>query len=141
MFLSENAIDRVVVWRRYEFFAGLLLVLQVFVLPTGWVVGVVQGFMLFGLGIYGLAFRNWRTEPGLWMLALFLFVVLGFCYAYFAVLDLQSWLTPPAGQQPAPLGWTQLRLAAEIALGLALFQYQVRLFLSVLVENWRRTRR
>lgn len=94
--------------------------------------------MIFGLGIYGLAFRKWRTEPGLWMLALFLFLVLGFCYVYFAILRLSSPPAPPGQLQPN--GWAQAKLAAEITIGLALFQYQVRFFLSVLIENWRRTR-
>jgi hypothetical protein len=138
LLLSDNAIDRVVAWRRYEFFAGLLLVLQVFILPKGWTFGILPGFMLFGLGIYGLAFRKWRTEPGLWMLALFLFLVLGFCYAYFVVLDIQLWLAP-AARNAKWFGWDQIRFAGEVGIGLSLFQYQVRLFLSVLVENFRRT--
>ena len=141
MLLSETAIDRVIASCGYAFFIGLALLAQVFLLPAGWGFGVLPGFMLFGLGIYGFAFRKWRTEPGLWMLALFLFIVLGFIYAYFAVIDINARFMQPAARAQLPPGWSDLRMVGEAGIGLALFQYQVRFFLSVLIQNWQRTRR
>src|SRR5437762_1452975 len=116
LLLSENAIDRVIVWYRHEIGFGVLLLLQVFFVPPGWSLGVLPGFMLLGLGIYGGVFRKWRTEPGLWMLALFLFLLLGLCYAYFAILNIR-W---PLGNVQ-PTAWQRSKVALEVAAGLALF--------------------
>ena len=99
--LTESQIDRVIRQRRVSSFAGLALMALPFALPRGWGVGLFSGFMLFSLGIYGIAFRKWRTEPGLWMLAVFLTVTLGPCWAYFEFLHWRGFFAEPAAKQAA----------------------------------------
>jgi len=126
-----DAINR----HRLAYFVGgaALFALQFF-LPAGKHFGILLGFELVMLGIYSGVLRNWRTEPGLWMMAALLVVLLGPIYFYFAY----SWYC--AG--PADGGFVRGSAARvlEISLSLALFWMQVKLAFSVLLENLSRTK-
>jgi hypothetical protein len=141
LLLAEPRIDSIVRHRRVLVLGGLVLVGQVFVLPRGWGCGVLSGFMLFSLGIYGTAFQKWRTDPGLWMLAVLLTVTLGPCWAYFEYLHWHSVFTPPLANQVERVAvWEKIRMSVDAVIGLLLMERAVRLAVSVATENWRRTR-
>src|SRR5690242_16382163 len=77
-----DQIDRLIRYRLAYLVGGPGLMLLAFILPQGMKGGAISGAVLIGLGVYGSALKRWRTEPGLWMLAAFLFVVLGTIYAF-----------------------------------------------------------
>ena len=45
--------------------------------------------MLFGLGELAATFTNWKTERGLWMLAVLYFLIKGPIYAFFVIDQVQ----------------------------------------------------
>jgi len=139
--LNEWEIDRVILHRHKLFFAGLALMSLPFTLPRGWGFGFFSGFMLVSLGIYGVALRKWRTEPGLWMLAILLTITLGPCWAYFEFLHWRGLFAEPARKQAARvITWDQLRLSIDTIIALTLFARTVKLAVGVSIENWKRTR-
>ena len=128
-----DQIDAILRHRGTYFKVGLALVALAILLPAGMKYGALMGLMLINLSAYSLFLRKWRTEPGLWMLA-------GLCYLIFAVAEL-NWLYErfhPAPQRAAAQP-DRLR-AIEVAIAAWLFLMQVRLMLSITVENWRATR-
>jgi hypothetical protein len=97
--------------------------------------------MIFSLGIYGACFQKWKTDPGLWMLALLFTVTLGPCAAYFEYLHWQSVVVALRANQVRRVAtWDQIRISVDAAVGLIFLASAVRLAASVAVENWRRTR-
>lgn len=135
--LSELAIDLSIANARLYLLVGLLLTVIPLTLPGGWALGSFSGFMLFSLGIYSLAFRRWRTEPGLWMLAVLFTVTLGPCWLYFEFLHLHGLVVQRA---PRRFNWNQLRLFIDSIVALLLFSHIVKLAIGVSIENWKRTR-
>jgi hypothetical protein len=135
--LSESAIDQSIANARHYLLLGLLLTVVPLTLPGGLAFGLFSGFMLFSLGIYSRAFRRWRTEPGLWMLAVFLTVMLGPCWLYFEFLHVRGLVFPPG---PRRFNWNQLRLFVDSIVALLLFSHIVKLSIGVSIENWKRTR-
>lgn len=138
--LSDDQIDRIVVNRRRYQLGGLMVMIIPFVLPRGWGIGLISGFMLFSLGIYGLAFRKWRFDPGLWMLAVLLTLTLGPCWAYFEYLQYLGLFAKGPNNVARPINWDQIRFSADAVVALLLFSRVVRLAASVAVKNWKRTR-
>lgn len=139
--MTESQIDRIVVLRRRLIVGGLLLVAQALALPRGWGCGGISGFMIFSLGIYGACFQKWKTDPGLWRLALLFTVTLGPCAAYFEYLHWQSVVVALRANQVRRVAtWDQIRISVDAAVGLIFLASAVRLAASVAVENWRRTR-
>ncbi|HUY34215.1 MAG TPA: hypothetical protein VMV69_15825 [Pirellulales bacterium] len=140
--LSDDQIDRITAARRTFLFGGLMLVVTACALPRGWGIGVISGFMLFSLGIYGASLSKWRFEPGLWMLAALLAVTLGSCWAYFEILSFQSIFLKAARNQPAK-GVTreQIMFSVDSTIALVILSQAVRLAASVAVKNWQRIRR
>lgn len=141
MRLSDEAVDRIVQRRGLWLALGLGCVALGLLLPKGWWAGWLTGFMLLSLSLYGYCFRRWRTESGLWMLALLLVVTLGPCWLYF------EWLLWGAIVRANPgLGanrvyvWDRVRWSMNGVLALMVFSRKVRLALSVATENWKRTR-
>ena len=139
--LTVGQIDRVILRCRASLFVGVALMALPFALPRGWGFGVLSGFTLFSLGIYGVAFRKWRTEPGLWMLAVFLTVTLGPCWVYLEFLHVRALFVEMTAKQGArAMTWDQLRLTADAIIALVLYATAVKLAVSVAIENWNRTR-
>jgi hypothetical protein len=135
--LSESAIDQSIANARLYLSLGLFLTVIPLTLPGGWAVGLISGFMLFSLGIYSLAFRRWRTEPGLWMMAVLLTVTLGPCWLYFEFLHVRGLVFQPAARR---FNWNQLRLFIDSIVALFLFSRIIKLAIGVSIENWKRTR-
>ena len=139
--LTERQINRVILNRGECFFAGLALMALPFVLPHGWRFGMFSGFMLLSLSLYGFALRKWRTEPGLWMLAVLLTITIGPCWAYFEFLHWWGLLAGLARKQAAhAITWDQLRFSIDAVIALTLFAGIVKLAVGVSIENWKRTR-
>ena len=95
--------------------------------------------MLWSLGVYGVLFRKWKTEPGLWMLATFLFLSLGSCSAY---PEYRHWSAVLEGirkgglRGPARLG--EIKTSIDAGVALAIPAQSVRLGMTVSTENWNR---
>jgi hypothetical protein len=136
MFILPDAkIDRIVAhWRRY-LLCGLAVIAVVLLLPRGLRSGIFSGFMLFSLGIYGMAFRRWRSEPGVWMLAAFLGVTLGPGSAYFEFLHWQSVFA----KNPNWFTWDEIRVSVDAIIALYLLLECVKLAISVAIRNWQYT--
>lgn len=134
LLLSEQQIDRVIRYRRSFMFFGLTTMALPMILPQGWAFGLFSGFMLFSLGVYGASFRKWRTESGIWMLAVFLTALLGPCWLYFEVLHWRGFWVRPAAR---PIN---VKFAIDAIVALLIFAHIVKLTLSVAIENWNRTR-
>ncbi len=137
LLLTEPQIDRYVLHRRTVFVCGVALMVLAIALPHGLRMGLFTGFMLASLGIYCFAFRRWRTEPGVWMLAGFLTVALAPCWLYFEYLSWQNVFATPVANNQA---WNAFRLSTDALISLSLFGRTVRLSISVAIQNWRRTR-
>jgi hypothetical protein len=134
--LTEPQIDGIVDHRRRLMIVGLTVMILAIAVPRGWGIGLFSGFMLFSLGIYGIAFRRWRTERGVWMLAVFLTVTLAPCWAYFEALNLRGLFDRPAA---VAMNWDKLRLSIDCIVALMLFARAISLAITVAIENWKRT--
>jgi hypothetical protein len=134
---TEPQIDRIIGHRHRLLLIGSTAMALPFLLPRGWGFGFLSGLMLWSLGIYGFKFRRWRTEPGVWMLAVLLTVLLGPCWLYFEALYWRSILDQPAARA---LTWAQIGLAIDAIGALVLLGRIVKLASSVAIENWQRTR-
>lgn len=141
LLLTEFQIDRIVRYRHALLLGGLAIMALPFSLPRGWGFGIVSGFMLFSLGIYGLWFQKWRTNPGLWMLAVLLIVTLGPCWVFFEYEYWKRVFAPVAANQARALTWDQIRFSADTVVALLLFTKTIRLAGTVAIENWMRTRK
>jgi hypothetical protein len=138
--LSEYETDRVANLGLRCVLAGLALMTLPFVLPAKLALacgGPGLGFALLGLGVYGVALTKWRSDPGLWMLAAFLVLLLTPVYAYFDFYHLRAILFPGPAGRPKRLDWVQVRCSIELALMFAVLWKQVRFAYSVAVYNWR----
>ena len=139
LLLTETQIDLIVHNRPVIMLGGL--VIMVFPLVLGFGFGLLSGFMLFSLGSNCPFFRNWRSEPGVWMIAILLAVTLGPCWAYFEYLHLQAIFAPAVNRAGGLVGWNRIRLSVDAGVALLIFGENIRLFVTVAIENWKRTRR
>lgn len=139
-FLTEAEIDRVISRRRSYLIVGAGWMTLPFLLPKGCGFGLT-GFMVLSLGIYAARLRRWRTEPGLWMLALFLTASLGWGFAYFETQRVIGLFEEDGGnlfqKRPTLADWG---FAADACLALSRFGGIVSLTGSVARANWARTR-
>lgn len=136
LILQNEKIDRIVShWRRY-LFASVVVILVVAALPAGLKTGGFSGFMLFSLGIYGMALRKWRSEPGIWMLAAFLVTVLVPICAYFEYWHWQSLFA----RNPNGFTWDEIRKSLDALIALHLLFECIRLAVSVAIKNWKYSR-
>jgi hypothetical protein len=90
--------------------------------------GIVIAFFLGALGAAGASLSRWRTEPGLWMLAvlflvLFFALYLTFCYGQLR----DAWNGAPR---------VDLVAAAEFAVATLLLVTLLRFLTSVAMENY-----
>lgn len=138
---TETQVARFVFYRRRYYITGLTLMTVALLVPRGMGIGFITGFMLVSLGSYSVAFRNWRTEPGIWMLAGFLSLVLTPCWLYFECLLWQRLFTPLVGnKQNAVLTWDAFRFTTDALFSLLVFGKTVRLCVSVAFQNWHLTK-
>jgi hypothetical protein len=131
---TSDWIDAVIRWRWRYLLLGPALWASIPILPMEYRAGIaILGFAIFTLGFYGLILRYWRTDPGLWMAALLVAVLLSPCVAYFEFLHIESILNPQGN--PRPFKWTDVCFVLEILMSLHYFWKQVRLALSVAYLN------
>ena len=138
LLLTETKIDLIVRNRRVIMLVGLVMI--VFPLVLGFGFGVLSGFTLFSLGANCIFFRNWRSEPGVWMIAILIAVTLGPCWAYFEYLHLQAVFAPVANREGGLVGWNRIRLSVDASVALLIFAENMKLVVTVAIENWIRTR-
>ena len=135
--LSESQIDFLVRYRRVIMIIGLVIMVLPFALGLRF--GLLSGFMLFSLGVYCIFFRNWRSEPGVWMIACLLTVTLGPCWVFFEYLQWQA-IFAPAANKPGPVvSWNQIRLTVDAGFALLILAKTMKLVVTVTIENWKRT--
>lgn len=139
LLLPETKIDLIVSNRRVIMLVGLVMMVVPLMLGFGF--GVLSGFTLFSLGANCNFFRTWRSEPGVWMIAILLAVTLGPCWAYFEFLHLLAVFAPAANRAVGLVGWNQIRLSVDAAVALLIFAENMKLVVTVAIENWIRTRR
>jgi len=135
--LTEKQIDRAMRFAPLAILAPLLFVVQ---LKLQWAVSVLTLYGLFTLGVCAVSLQKWRYDSGLWMIGVLLLSSLIPTYVAFAYWQYVSELKPFLVGQRVGWGWKEFRLAIDLAIAVHLFQYQVRLGISVVIENWRRTR-
>jgi hypothetical protein len=138
--LSDTQVDNYVNWWRRIFLIGLFVLVLPFLLPHGWGIGLFTGFMLMSLGIYAVWFRNWRSERGLWMLAVLLVLGLGPCWIFFEYLSFRSLFLKKANGGAMVFGWGEIRFVIDSSIALAIFAHIVKFSASVGIKNWRYTR-
>jgi hypothetical protein len=138
--LTEKQIDRTLSFAPLATLAPMLFVAQLLLLPHRLLISVLTLYGLFTLGVCGLGFRKWRSDSGLWMLMVLMLCSLIPTYVAFSYLQYVSELQPFFIGQRAGWSWKEFAHAIDLAIGVSLFQYQVRLGISVVIENWRRTR-
>lgn len=113
---------------------GLALLVIPRVIAPGQSIGALTGFTLYAFGIFALALKRWRSEPGLWMLATLLFVVYSPVYVYFqyqsTVLVFNNVLQKPG------LNGFQLASTLDGCIALVVFGALVRFLMTVVVRNW-----
>lgn len=133
--LHDDKIDHVVThWKRC-LLASLIVFVVVAALPRDLKTGVFSGFMLLSLGIYGWALRRWRSEPGVWMLAALLVLLLGpICIAF----EYSHWQSVFA-RNPNRFTWKEMRVSIDAIVALDLLFECVRFAFSVAVKNWKYT--
>ena len=137
LLLNESKIDFLVRHRRVIMITGLVIMVLPFALGLRF--GLLSGFMLFSLGVYCIFFRNWRSEPGVWMLACLLTVTLGPCWAFFEYLQWQAIFAPAANKPGRVVTWNQIRLCIDAGFALLIFAKTMTLVITVAIENWKRT--
>lgn len=139
--LDEARLDRVVSRRRDWLLGGAFVMSLVMIAPRGWGFGLT-GFTALSLGVYASALRRWRTEPGLWMLALFLTLTIGGSWAFFEFGSLANLLDRGNGNPAGPpMSWSEIGCAADASLALLLGGRGVWFLASIAVANWARVRR
>ena len=138
--LSDTQVDNCVNRSRRILLIGLFVLVLPFLLPHGWGIGLFTGFMLMSFGIYAVWFRNWRSERGLWMLAVLLVLGLGPCWVFFEYLSFRSLFLKKANGGAVVLGWKEMRFIIDSSIALAIFSQIVKFAASVGIKNWRWTR-
>lgn len=89
----------------------------------------LSGFMLFGLGVFAANFTNWKTERGLWMLALLYFFIYATLYVFFTIDQAKDLIA----------GKAQLLTLStvDLAIGSSVLGYTVRFLWAVFRYNRR----
>jgi hypothetical protein len=123
MLISRDDLNRLISRAAYYMLGGVAMfgVVQLFDF------GGFTAFNLFGFGVLLACFTDYRTERGLWMLALLyggLFLLFALAAEYFHIADLLRGAQPPAGQ-----------VAVDFAIGLYFQWKMVRVAASVVVYN------
>jgi hypothetical protein len=138
LLLTDEQIDRTIATRRRYLFVGLVLISLPFLMPQGWGTGFFSGFMILSLGIYCGRFQRWRVEPGIWMMAVLVTLILGTVCIYFEYLHFRRLFAPKQG--PRPVTWDRVRLSVDGAIALVILAHVAKLAVSVAVKNWSYTR-
>lgn len=139
--LSESQVDRVINERGPIVCCGLILISLALILPPGWKFGGVPGLILIGLAIFAGCYRNWRIEPGIWMLSLLVFLIHSAIWIQLQLEILWNAIAAPPGNPARPFfSWEIARWSLESIINFAVFTYGIRFSAAVTVLNWKRTR-
>jgi hypothetical protein len=140
LLMKESHVDWIIRHRTGLLLGGFSLIGLAFALPPAWKGGGLTAFTLIAFGVYGYALRQWRTDPGLWMLATLIAVLLTPCAAYFEIQVWKHWLAP-AQAIPAPRAEAErLLFPIDAVIAVYLLILTVRFAASASIYNWRRTR-
>jgi hypothetical protein len=133
---KDSQLDQFAASSRVFLALGIGLMILQFCLPKGLGIGFLSGFAMFSMGIYGLCLRRWRTDPGLWMLAGLLAVLLGPSVLYFEFLNWKGTVQLLANGGIAGIRW---QFVIDATVGLVLALHGVRMILGIAIANWKRT--
>ncbi len=137
---SENTIDSITRSHLVFIIAGVVFLLLPFAMPSEVKVGFLIGYSLLSLGIYAVALKKWRTEPGLWMLAVLLIVLLGAVYGFFAYDRYTSeWGLVNLPEEKRFFSKVVF-LPLEVIVSFSICWTHIRFAYSVALSNWERTR-
>ncbi len=141
--LTEAKLDRIIWNRNRLFLGGLIIFLIPFFLPKPWGISVsapFTGFMLMSFGVYAFAFRSWRSNPGLWMLAVFITLANGACLFFYEYEQYKSLFVVEPGKPARPLNWNGLKFVLDSTLALLIYSRVVKFAATVSIENWKITK-
>lgn len=141
--LAEAKVDRIIQNRKRFFLSGLMIFLIPFLLPKPWGISCsapFTSFMLMGFGIYGFAFRSWRSDPGLWMLAVLITLANSACLMFYEYEQYRSLFMAEPGQPPRPLNWNGLKFVLDSTLALLIYSRVVKFAATVAIKNWKITK-
>ena len=91
-------------------------------------------------GIYGFAFRSWRSDPGLWMLAVLITLANSACLLFYEYEQYKSLFMVVPGRPPRPLNWNGLKFVLDSTLALLIFTRVVKFAATVSIKNWKITK-
>ena len=141
--LTEAKVDRIIQNRKRFFLGGLLIFLVPLLLPQPWGISVsapFTSFMLMIFGVYGFAFRSWRSNPGLWMLAVLITLANSACLLFYEYEQYKSLFVVEPGQPARQLNWIGLKFVLDSTLALLIYAKVVKFAATVSIENWKMTK-
>ncbi len=141
LLLSDNQIDRVIHNHRRMFFGGLawFALMLALPIPKPFKIGFFTSFAILGYGEFAFVLQRWRTDRGLWMLAMFLAVMYALIVGALEYEQIRPLLKPAGIGGMVPNGWDEFRLAVDGTFCLLVFGKFVRFAFSVAVRNWQLT--
>jgi hypothetical protein len=134
--LSDEQIDRIIGYRHPVMLGAMGWAALMSLLPRAFSVGLLTAFMLIFAGAICGGLEQWRSEPGLWILATFFAVLCGLGYAFFEFIEIEAFLNIP---QVLPLRWGGILLACDVAIGLIVLSKILCFAISIAVRNWQLT--
>ncbi|MCE9552045.1 MAG: hypothetical protein K8T91_01535 [Planctomycetes bacterium] len=138
MLLSDDQLDRVAARCGWYIAAGAILIALPFFANAGWYNGFFLGITVLCYGVCCWKLRKWRSEPGLWMMAIFLVLFFtplwawGEC-AHGAELVERYW----HGNRADPITWNEIMLSIEATVALMVYCRLLRVAVSIAVKNRR----
>lgn len=141
--LTEAKVDQIIRNRKRFFLGGLLIFLVPLLLPQPWGMSCsapFTSFMLMIFGVYGFALRSWRSNPGLWMLAVLITLANSACLLFYEYEQYKSLFVAEPGQPPRRLNWNGLKFVLDSTLALLIYAKVVKFAATVSIHNWEMTK-
>jgi len=136
LLMGVGQVDHFVRFRLLYFLFGLFVVVQFFLVTERYSFGICTGLLLMGFGIFAHALRNWRSERGLWMLALVVFVPYSVIWLGWQWSRFDASILGDDQQLPKELSSFQLRMAVDSFVGIIVFGKITQFCFTVAYRNW-----